>query len=523
MAAQTPTTLFPSIGSVADQTDNLLEPQETDGNTDSATLSVNDNNDKEEKVVQEVESLCMKCGEQGTTRLLLTSIPFFREVIVMSFRCEHCGLANNETQSAGAVRPEGVQYTLRLLSRDDLNRQIVRSGSCEVFIRELELTLPPTNRGQLTTVEGLLRDIVADLALDQPLRRIQDEDRWKKVEELLEKIRAILGIDEDEDEDEDEESRKKTRAEKDADLPPMDPITLKLDDPAGNSFIEFVGSMTDPKWNFKTYNRTLDQNIALGLVGVDDEEARKNDETKQRVTMQAQAHFEVVGTGEEAVGEDGSMKPITDDEIFVFPGICSSCGQPIATNMKKVNIPYFKDILIMSTNCDGCGYRDNEVKSGSAISDKGKRITLKVEDREDLSRDILKSETAGMTIPEIDLELMHGTLGGRFTTLEGILDQVYEELSDKVFASGDSSVEGDRTKFENFLSGLKAVKNAERPFTLILDDPLANSYIQSLYAPDPDPGLEIEWYDRTFEQNDELGLNDIKVEGYNQETTVEPQ
>jgi zinc finger protein len=44
----------------------------------------------------------------------------------------------------------------------------------------------------------------------------------------------------------------------------------------------------------------------------------------------------------------------------------------------------------MSTNCDACGYRDNEVKSGSAISEKGKRITLKVEDNEDLSRDILK-------------------------------------------------------------------------------------------------------------------------------------
>ena len=64
-----------------------------------------------------------------------------------------------------------------------------------------------------------------------------------------------------------------------------------------------------------------------------------------------------------------------------------------------------------------------------------------------------------MSIPEIDLELTHGTLGGRFTTLEGILDQVYQELSDKVFASGDSSVEGDRTKFETFLSGLKAVSN----------------------------------------------------------------
>ena len=62
-----------------------------------------------------------------------------------------------------------------------------------------------------------------------------------------------------------------------------------------------------------------------------------------------------------------------------------------------------------------------------------------------------------MTIPEIDLVLKHGTLGGRFTTLEGILDQIYEELSEKVFASGDSSIVEDRNAFEKFLTGLKAV------------------------------------------------------------------
>ena len=51
----------------------------------------------------------------------------------------------------------------------------------------------------------------------------------------------------------------------------------------------------------------------------------------------------------------------------------------------------------MSTNCDHCGYRDNEVKSGSAISEKGKRITLKVEDKDDLSRDILKVRSSLVT------------------------------------------------------------------------------------------------------------------------------
>jgi zinc finger protein len=58
------------------------------------------------------------------------------------------------------------------------------------------------------------------------------------------------------------------------------------------------------------------------------------------------------------------------------------------------------------------------------------------------------------------------------------------------------------------------VKSAERPFTVILDDPLANSYVQNLYAPDPDPNMTVEQYDRTWEQNEDLGLNDIKVEGY---------
>lgn len=44
----------------------------------------------------------------------------------------------------------------------------------------------------------------------------------------------------------------------------------------------------------------------------------------------------------------------------------------------------------MSTNCFSCGYRDTEVKSGGATASHGRKITLRVEDSDDLSRDILK-------------------------------------------------------------------------------------------------------------------------------------
>ncbi|KAF9042000.1 zf-ZPR1-domain-containing protein [Hymenopellis radicata] len=474
--------LFPSIRTAAERTDLLPETEDND-------------DESEEKATQEVESLCMECGQQGITRLLLTSIPFFREVVVMSFRCEHCGATNNEIQSAGTIRPEGAVYTARILARSDLDRQIVRSPSCEIVIPEYELTLPASQRGQLTTVEGLIRDVITDLSTDQPLRRIQDEDGHNKIETLLDKLKPIIGEDDSDDETDEKVITKASTKEL-----PMPAFTLRLDDPAGNSFIEFVGSMADPKWNMRTYPRSLEQNVALGLVSAD--EAASN-----KAVIKEGDEDEEIGGGDTGVNE----------EIFVFHGSCSSCGHPLDTLMKKVNIPYFKDVLIMSTSCDRCGYRDNEVKSGGAISDKGKRITLKVEDREDLSRDILKSDTAGLHVPEIDLVLSHGTLGGRFTTLEGILEQVYEELNEKVF-TGDSAVVGeDKVPFELFLGKLKEVKNAERPFTLIIDDPLANSYVQNLYAPDPDPNMTIEVYDRTWEQNEELGLNDIKVENYEEE------
>lgn len=44
-------------------------------------------------------SLCMACGGAGTTRMLTTQIPFFREIILSSFECDDCHWRNNEVQS----------------------------------------------------------------------------------------------------------------------------------------------------------------------------------------------------------------------------------------------------------------------------------------------------------------------------------------------------------------------------------------------------------------------------------------
>ncbi|KAJ7760333.1 ZPR1 zinc-finger domain-containing protein [Mycena olivaceomarginata] len=405
--------------------------------------------------------------------MLLTAIPYFREVIVMSFRCEFCGATNNEIQSAGAIQPNGAVYTARILHRPDLDRQIVRSPTCEIYIAEYELTLPPRAAGSSPPSRASSATSRCGASrTPRDTRRSRHSFLNSRKSSGTKKRRTRTR----------RKARCRSAPRRRSCTSPCPAFTLKLDDPAGNSWIEFMGSMADPKWNMRTYPRSLQQNVDLGLQPLG-------------------------SVREEEENATGEIVEAENEEIYVFRGVCSSCGHPLDTLMKK-------DVLIMSTNCDRCGYRDNEVKSGSAISDKGKRIILKVEDREDLSRDILKSETAGLEIPEIELVLQQGTLGGRFTTLEASSRQIYEELSEKVFASGDASDAEGRSTFEIFLGKLKEVKDAARPFTLILDDPLANSYVQNLYAPDPDPNMVIETYERTWAQDEELGLNDIKVEGY---------
>ncbi len=200
--------------------------------------------------------------------------------------------------------------------------------------------------------------------------------------------------------------------------------------------------------------------------------------------------------------------------------------------MKMVDIPHFKQVVLMSTVCHDCGYRSNDVKTGGAIPDMGRRVTLRVTNPEDLARDILKSESCALECPELSLAVNPGTLGGRFTTVEGLLTQVRDDLRGQIFEAdggrrggdavgGDSFASEERTKWDVFFAGLDDAIAGKTQFTVVLSDPLASSYVQSL-ADDPrqpDAQMTIEEYQRTAEEEEDLGLADMKVEGYQEADT----
>ncbi|RVE41391.1 hypothetical protein evm_013960 [Chilo suppressalis] len=169
----------------------------------------------------------------------------------------------------------------------------------------------------------------------------------------------------------------------------------------------------------------------------------------------------------------------------------------------------------MATVCDACGHRTNEVKSGGGVEDKGVRFEVRVAGKEDFSRDILKSETCSMEIPELELEVGGRALGGRFTTAEGLLRATATQLGENPGVIGDAPSMAQHS-LEQFVGKLNEVLDSKRAVTIILDDPAGNSYVQSLHDDPtiPDDGLKITRYERSFEQNEELGLNDIKVDNY---------
>uniref|UniRef100_A0A4X2M2L2 Zinc finger protein ZPR1 n=3 Tax=Vombatus ursinus TaxID=29139 RepID=A0A4X2M2L2_VOMUR len=398
--------------------------------------------------------------EEGMTRLLLTKIPFFKEIIVSSFSCEHCGWSNTEIQSAGRIQEQGVRYALSVRVPEDMNREVVKTDCATARIPELDFEIPAfSQKGALTTVEGLISRAISGLEQDQPARRAKGETMAGKIDEFIAKLKQLKRVD--------------------------SPFTFIIDDPSGNSFVENPHApRKDDALVITHYTRTPQQGDMLGL---------KTEEPEEK-----------------------STDPVEDlrNEVLQFNTNCPECNAPATTNMKLVQIPHFKEVIIMATNCENCGHRTNEVKSGGAVEPLGTRITLHITDPSDMTRDILKSETCSVEIPELEFELGMGALGGKFTTLEGLLKDICDLVTRNPFTLGDSSNPDRTEKLEEFSQKLNQIIEGKMNAHFILDDPAGNSYLQNAYAPEDDPEMKVERYKRTFDQNEELGLNDMKTEGY---------
>lgn len=402
-------------------------------------------------------------------------------------------MKNSEIQPAGEIQQRGTKFSLKLDRQEDLSRQIVKSDTASFRVEDIDLEIPP-GRGQLTNVEGVLTMVSQDLELKQDERKEVMPEVYQQIESIIQTLKVMA-----------EGSRF--------------PFTVTIDDPAGNSSIEPSPQDASGKYTRHEYARSAAQNSALGLGDPSAEAAPESDAPTTAIRPEYHA-TEMYPERPAQPMVNNVDEDIIENQVYSFPASCPGCTKPCATNMKMVNIPFFKQVVLMSTVCDHCGYRSNECKTGGEVPEKGRRITLEVQNKEDLSRDILKAESCAMSCPELNLSVEPGTLGGRFTTIEGILTQVRDDLRSSIFDTGEGGDSMDvetKTKWDTFFGNLNAAIEGQVKFKLILSDPLDGSYVQSFTAPEPDAQMTVEEYERTAAEEEELGLTDMKTENYSEE------
>ncbi len=482
---------------------------------------------------------CPNChGNKATTLLLPTKIPMFREIYIMTIQCPECHFRNSEVKFGGVIQPQGLKLTLTMTTPADLQRQLVKSDSASLKIPALSFEIPPeTQKGVVSTIEGVISTAVRNLNALQPDRlRIGDLDNFYRCREVIQALKVL--IDENDCCGEWNESGKSLEY----------PLVIELDDPAGNSFIENLSSVGKIDANIKEdyYERSPGQNVALGL--------QPCSQAIEIYPLEANGSHAHCNENESKSREQSSSScaqiehQVGRSEPLKFPTPCPSCNNRHAeTSMCVIDIPHFKEAIIMSLLCESCGYRSNEVKPSGAISKYATKITLHVKSNDDLEREVLKSDSAGVKVPEIELELIEGGLGGVYTSVEGLLEKMHDRLCHtNPFCTGDSASMNHRDnngeefsgpspnalKFSQILDNLKMMKEGKAfPFTLILDDALSNSFVgpvpkaalklrkqaeldgdSQCYNNYIDPGVEVEVYKRTYIQDEHLGLNDMKTD-----------
>ena len=55
------------------------------------------------------ESACYACTAPGICKMCIATIPFFKEIIIMAYSCEHCGHKSTEIKQGGGISDKATK------------------------------------------------------------------------------------------------------------------------------------------------------------------------------------------------------------------------------------------------------------------------------------------------------------------------------------------------------------------------------------------------------------------------------
>lgn len=158
---------------------------------------------------------------------------------------------------------------------------------------------------------------------------------------------------------------------------------------------------------------------------------------------------------------------------------CPLCQAELIIHWQRDNIPYFGEVMYLSSLCGNCKFRF--VDTMVLAAKEPMRYELTVDTEEDLNARVIRSTSGTIRIPELGIDIEPGTVSESYiSNIEGVLQRVIDVLT-----TASKWVAEDKEKYsrsQELLKILKEVIAGKRKLTVIIEDPLGNSAIISKKA-----------------------------------------
>ena len=141
---------------------------------------------------------CPVCNEEGEVNMMthIDEIPYFGEHTQVTIMCNSCGWRQSDFIPAEGKKPGGCSLIIN--KPEHIRSRVVRSSSCTVRIKELDLEVKPgsSSTGYVSNVEGVI-DRFMDVIVMVTRQAYVEDSNISDIKTLEEMHRTLLELKED--------------------------------------------------------------------------------------------------------------------------------------------------------------------------------------------------------------------------------------------------------------------------------------------------------------------------------------
>lgn len=130
-------------------------------------------------------------------------------------------------------------------------------------------------------------------------------------------------------------------------------------------------------------------------------------------------------------------------------------------------IPFYKELVISSFDCPHCDYKNNQLDPAIEIQPQGVRMSLKIENKDDLDRYVITTDYTCIKIQDLDFEIPSMSQRSQITTVEGVITKTINNLREQKIVMEQTQPEI-ATKMDYVIKGLISILDLSKPAPMVI-------------------------------------------------------